>query len=74
MLNGREDFIHNIAMGERDQAQLQTQQDKGGFTANERSEGGSVDGKIPKGNIEGRGSLTKLLSQLSEILAENRPE
>ena len=39
MLNGGEDFLWTITIEERDQGQLQIQQDKGRFIANEQSAG-----------------------------------
>lgn len=47
---------------ERDRGQLRTQQDKWGFLAEVQSEG--VDAwKLLKGDVKGRGILTKLTYQ-----------
>ena len=55
-------------MGERDQAQLQTQQDKGGFTANEQSEGGQWMEKYQKETSRVGGFLLNYETNLVRFL------
>ena len=50
-------FRNSTAVGERDQVQLQIQQ--GQFIAKEQGEGTSVEGKLPRGDIKGRGIPAK---------------